>query len=247
MNKKSSLSFAVVIPARYKSSRFPGKPLVDLLGKPMIQHVWELSVEAVGAEQVYVATDDARIQEVCLSFGAQVVMTSGDCLTGTDRLAEVNEALCKDFLINVQGDEPLLNPLDISLMVDAYRANPGSVINAMCKIGKDEWQSLTVPKVVASKSGRLLYMSRSPIPSTKGGGYIRAMKQVCIYAFGAEHLKFFASTKLKTPIEDIEDIEILRFLENDVEVKMIEVDAGSAAIDVEGDVGTVLQLLQSRA
>lgn len=99
----STQSFAVVIPARFKSSRFPGKPLVDICGKPMIQHVWERCCKAVGPELVYVATDDEGIQDVVESFGGQVVMTSSECLTGTDRLAEANQALDKDFIVNVQG------------------------------------------------------------------------------------------------------------------------------------------------
>ena len=103
-------TFAVVIPARYESSRFPGKPLVDICGKPMIQHVWERCCLAAGQEKVYVATDDARIQSAVEAFGGQVVMTSSECLTGTDRLAEANLQLNCDFIVNVQGDEPSHKP-----------------------------------------------------------------------------------------------------------------------------------------
>jgi len=244
MSETTSLSYAVVIPARYKSSRFPGKPLVSLLGKPMIQWVWELSCKAVGPELVFIATDDQRIENACIEFGAQVVMTSDSCLTGTDRLAEVNELLGKDFLINVQGDEPLLDPQDIIKVRDSYIKSPEVIVNAMCRIPTElEYRSLTVPKVVVSKTGKLLYMSRAGIPTTKQALFEGAMKQVCIYAFSSTHLKFFASHSEKTPIEMIEDIEILRFLENDIAVQMIEVDAGSAAVDTQEDVVKVIELL----
>lgn len=242
----SELEYAVVIPARFASSRLPGKPLVDLLGKPMIQHVWERCCRAVGAQRVYVATDDPRIATACESFSAQVIMTPSDCLTGTDRLAQANQQLQKAFLINVQGDEPLINPQDIVTIVEHYRANPNTVINAMCAITDPaEHQSLTVPKVVASLSGNLLYMSRAGVPLSKKGTFVSAKKQVCIYAFSREHLAFFALNPAKTPLEQIEDIEILRFLENDIPVKMIEVEAGSLAVDVPEDIPRVLAKLKS--
>lgn len=238
------MKYAVVIPARYQSSRFPGKPLVEILGKSMIQRVWERCCEAVGQECVYVATDSEKIQSHCETFAAQVIMTSSDCLTGTDRLAEANQLLDCDFIINVQGDEPLINPNDIRSVISTYEQQPGTVINAMCAIKtEDEFRSFTVPKVTASQSGNLLYMSRSAIPVTKTNGFVFGFKQVCIYAFSKEHLQFFASHQQKTPIEEVEDIEILRFLENDIPVQMIEVASSSIAVDVPSDVDKVIKAL----
>ncbi|HCE2178519.1 TPA: 3-deoxy-manno-octulosonate cytidylyltransferase [Vibrio parahaemolyticus] len=238
-------NFAVVIPARYKSSRFPGKPLVDICGKPMIQHVWERCCLAVGQEKVYVATDDSRIQNVVESFGGQVVMTSSDCLTGTDRLAEANLQLNCDFIVNVQGDEPLINPEDINTVIEAFLKS-GNVTNAMCVINSEqEFRSFTVPKVTFSQSGKLLYMSRAGIPQTKTGEYKFGYKQVCIYAFSKEQLAFFYSNKAKTRHEQVEDIEILRFLESDYVVDMVEVEAGSLAVDVPTDVKAVITKLTS--
>jgi 3-deoxy-manno-octulosonate cytidylyltransferase (CMP-KDO synthetase) len=232
-------SFAVVIPARYKSSRFPGKPLVDICGKPMIQHVWERCCEAVGKVNVYVATDDNRIESVVNSFGGSVILTSSDCLTGTDRLAEVNEKLDFDFLINVQGDEPLIDPKNILKVIDAFKKS-GKIVNAMSRItSEDEFRSLTVPKVTTSTSGRLMYMSRSGIPLTKDGEFKFSYKQICVYAFSKEHLKFFSSKFEKSPLEAVEDIEILRFLESDYQIEMVEVDSGSLAVDIPSDVGKV--------
>lgn len=238
------MKYAVVIPARYESSRFPGKPLVDLLGKPMIQRVWERCCEAVDSELVYIATDSELIQDKAKKFGAQVIMTSSDCMTGTDRLAEANKQLGCDFIVNVQGDEPLINPLDIQTIIQAYQKQPNTIINAMCRLKSEgEFRSFTVPKVVTSKSGNLLYMSRSPIPITKNNNYAFGYKQVCIYAFSKEHLEFFSSHKEKTNIEKIEDIEILRFLESDIPVFMIEVESSSIAVDVPEDVEKVINHL----
>jgi 3-deoxy-manno-octulosonate cytidylyltransferase (CMP-KDO synthetase) len=239
------MKFSVVIPARYQSSRFPGKPLVDILGKPMIQRVWEQCCLAVGQSLVYIATDSEEIDKKASEFGAQVIMTSSDCLTGTDRLAEANLQLNCDFIINVQGDEPLINPEDIKTVIEEYNNKPNTIINAMCRLkNEDEFRSFTIPKVVTSKSGNLLYMSRSPIPVTKTNQFSSGFKQVCIYAFSKEHLEFFSSHQQKTEIEGIEDIEILRFLENDIPVKMIEVEASSIAVDVPDDVQKVIKLLK---
>ena len=243
MNKTN---YAVVIPARYQSSRFPGKPLVDLCGKPMIQHVWERCCIAVGKDRVYVATDSEQIELVVKEFGGAVIRTSSDCLTGTDRLAEANLTLNCDFIINVQGDEPLISPDDINTVAQAYLNGDGSVVNAMCEItDKQEFNSFTVPKVVCDQSGKLLYMSRSTIPLTKNGEFKFAYKQVCIYAFSKEHLAFFNSHQTKTPLEEVDDIEILRFLESQYAVKMIEVNKGPIAIDIPEDVERVIKILQA--
>ncbi|MDE1326590.1 3-deoxy-manno-octulosonate cytidylyltransferase [Vibrio aestuarianus] len=236
-------NFAVVIPARYESSRFPGKPLVDICGKPMIQHVWERCCQAISRNKVYVATDDTRIQEVVQGFGGQIVMTSSECLTGTDRVAEANLQLDCDFIVNVQGDEPLINPNDINIVIEAF-LKTGNVTNAMCSItSEQEFRSLTVPKVTFSQSGKLLYMSRAGIPLTKLGKYEFGYKQVCIYAFSKEQLAFFYSNKVKASNEQVEDIEILRFLESDYTVDMVEVGAGSLAVDEPSDVQAVKNLI----
>ena len=240
------MKYAIVIPARYQSSRFPGKPLADILGRPMIQHVWERCCLAVDTSLVYIATDSDKIREVAEDFGAQVIMTSSTCLTGTDRLAQANKQLNCDFIINVQGDEPLINPEDIKAVINEYEKAPNTIINAMCRLeDEQEFRSFTVPKVVTSKSGNLLYMSRSPIPVTKSNQFHSGYKQVCIYAFSKEHLEFFASHQEKTQIEAIEDIEILRFLENDIPVKMIKVEASSIAVDVPEDIDKVINGLKA--
>ncbi|WP_045860378.1 3-deoxy-manno-octulosonate cytidylyltransferase [Teredinibacter purpureus] len=238
-------NYAVVIPARFESSRFPGKPLVDICGKPMIQHVWERCCEAVGGEKVFVATDDDRIESAVNTFGGSVIRTSSGCLTGTDRLAEANRTLNCNFIVNVQGDEPLVSPEHIKNVIESYINSDGAIINAMCKISDErEFRSLTVPKVVCDQSGKLLYMSRSGIPLTKEGDFKFGLKQVCIYAFSREHLEFFLSQQKKTPLEEVEDVEILRFLESGYEVNMVEVGSGSIAVDIPDDVARVVLSMQ---
>ncbi|WP_298942626.1 3-deoxy-manno-octulosonate cytidylyltransferase [uncultured Psychromonas sp.] len=243
---ENNMKYAVVIPARFQSSRFPGKPLVDICGKPMIQHVWEKCCVAVNSVDVYVATDSTEIAERVKGFGGQVVMTSSDCLTGTDRLAEANLKLDCDFLINVQGDEPVIEPSNITKIIESFKKT-SNVTNAYCAItSEDEFRSLTVPKVVTTSNQKLLYMSRSAIPLSKGGDYVNAYKQVCVYAFSRDHLSFFTSSKEKTPLEKIEDIEILRFLESDIQVDMVEVESGSLAVDIPADVDKVIAYLNSK-
>lgn len=237
--------FALIIPARYKSSRFPGKPLIDLCGKPMIYHVWARCSAAVGEDHVYVATDDSRIANVVESFGGKVLMTSEKCATGTDRVAEAAQSLGCEYVVNVQGDEPLIDPADIKVALRAFEPG-GGVVNAMRAIkSESEFQSFNVPKVVCDQRGELLYMSRSPIPISKSGGFVSGFKQVCIYVFSLEHLKQFAASAEKTPLEAVEDIEILRFLEMGVKVKMVEVGGNSIAVDVPEDVEKVLAEMRS--
>lgn len=239
--------FAILIPARYASSRFPGKPLANILGKPMIRYVWERCVQSVDARHVYVATDDQLIADACAEFAARVIMTRPDCLTGTDRVAEAVQNLDYAFFINVQGDEPLLDPADIQRVAEAYRLSGGAVVNAMIRIhDEQEYWSRNVPKVVTGSDGLLLYMSRAGIPANKAGKFELAWKQVCIYAFSREQLRQFASITRKGPIEAIEDIEILRFLDMGVAVHMVELTNTSLAVDTPEDLQRVINALGAR-
>jgi 3-deoxy-manno-octulosonate cytidylyltransferase (CMP-KDO synthetase) len=242
----SGSDFAIVIPARFASSRFPGKPLADIRGKPMIRHVWEKCIAAAGLERVYVATDDARIADACEGFGARVLTTSSDCLTGTDRVAEAARTIDCDFIVNVQGDEPMLHPPDILRLADAFRASRGAVVvNGMTPIlDESEYWSRTVPKVVAAPDGRLLYMSRAGVPANKAGTFVGAKKQVCIYCFSREQLERFAAAPAKGDIERTEDIEILRFLEMGIEVRMVELTSATIAVDTPEDLERVVNALR---
>jgi len=235
----------IVIPARYQSTRLPGKPLIDLVGKSMIRRTWERCVEALPSNQVFVATDSEIIQKHCLDFGAQVVMTSNRCLTGTDRLAEANLVLQLDLVINVQGDEPVIDPRDIQTVIQYAKKNDGMIVNAIASINEEsEFRSTMIPKVVKTLNDDLLYMSRSPIPGNKSNVFDFGYKQICIYAFPRSALQKIQSISKKTPFEEVEDIEILRFLELGLPVKLIEVSGKSVAVDIESDVHKVIKLIK---
>ena len=237
-------NYLVVIPARYQSSRFPGKPLADIHGKSMLRRVWDKCIRAASPDKILVATDDDRIKGHCQENGMQVEMTSSSCLTGTDRLYEVALKRKSDIYINVQGDEPLISPNDIKAIIDASQNEPEITFNAMCQINEEaDFRNPNIPKVVTQKDGRLLYMSRAPIPTNKKLEFEKAMKQVCIYAYPRDVLIAFGSLKEKTPLESIEDLEILRLLELGYTVKMIEVSGSSVAVDTQQDLDKVRSLI----
>ena len=171
-----------------------------------------------------------------------------ECLTGSDRVYQASLILEADVFINVQGDEPLISPEDIKSVINASEMHQNSIINAMCPITNDvDFRSSAIPKVAVNMKNDLLYMSRAPIPLTKKKTMIKAYKQVCIYAFPVKALEKFATQKTKTPFESIEDIEILRFLEMGLSVKMIEVNNTSIAVDYPEDVKRVENELNSNS
>jgi|TARA_B110000037_G_scaffold216019_1_gene274372 3-deoxy-manno-octulosonate cytidylyltransferase (CMP-KDO synthetase) len=241
------MKIIIVIPARYGSSRYAGKPLIKLLNKPMIQWVAELSARVVGKESVYIATDDNQIQKAVTQEGYNVVMTSENCLTGTDRLAEVAKKIEADIYINVQGDEPLVNPIDIQKVIDLKKQYPNDVINGYTTMEKDEDpQSLNKPKIIFTEDKRMVYISRQPLPGFKDPKYISKVyyKQVCIYAFNREELLAFGNFGRKSKLEESEDIEIIRFLEWGKTIRLVETQPGSLAVDVPEDVEKVEAILK---
>jgi len=238
----------VVIPARYKSSRFPGKPLVNLLGKPMILWVSELSAKAVGKENVYIATDDERISKIVTAAGFNAIMTSDHCFTGTDRLAEAANKISADIYINVQGDEPLVNPKDIINIIKTKELYYNEIINGYCPISSDEDpNNVNIPKVIFTEDNNLVYISRNAIPGFKDKSQAPSQyyKQVCIYAFTADELKSYADYGRKSTLEVSEDIELIRFLEWGKKIRMVETNSGSLAVDVQEDVAKVEQGLRN--
>ena len=240
------MKYAVVIPARFQSSRLPGKPLVDIHGKSLLQRTYEQCIKAVEQDKVFVATDNNDIYKHCTSLNIQVVMTSENCLTGTDRIAEFAKKYDADFYVNVQGDEPLIAPKDIRKVIDTANKYPNEVINGFASIDKEkDYHSLTIPKVVLRPDGRLLYMSRSPIPGNKKRVFEKSWRQICIYAFPKKTLEDFSTLKRKTDLEQEEDIEILRFLEMGYEVRMIELSKDSIAVDTPEDLEIVRKILKN--
>jgi 3-deoxy-manno-octulosonate cytidylyltransferase (CMP-KDO synthetase) len=239
------MKFILVIPARYKSTRFPGKPLLDLAGKTMIQRVYEKCRQAVDSNLIYVATEDERIVEHCKQLQIQCILTSDNCLTGTDRVAEVANNIDAAYYINVQGDEPVINPQDIKNLILLLESANGKILNGYCDIDSEaDYRSVSVPKVVVRNDERLLYMSRAAIPGNKSNEFHLGYRQVCIYAFPKEALHDFSNQKSKTPLEQEEDIEILRFLEMGYEVQMVKMSKESIPIDNPEDVEKVLKRLE---
>lgn len=239
------LDFVIVIPARHDSTRFPGKPLIDLKGKSMIERTYNQCLKAAPKHKIYVATDDLKIYKHCEDKKINVKMTSKKCLTGTDRVAEFAESIKANYYINVQGDEPLFNPNDILKIIENLNYEKKDILNGYCKISnKDEFYSTSTPKVVFKTNGELMYMSRSPIPGNKKNEFSIGFRQVCIYAFTKESLVLFSNHKNKTPIEMIEDIEILRFIELGMKVKMIELSNKSIPVDNHEDIEKVLKHLK---
>ena len=152
----------IVIPARMQSSRLPGKPLIDLNGQTLIQRTYNQCAKAFPKERIYIATENIQIENHCKAENMQVIMTSDNCLTGTDRVAEVAEQIEADYYINVQGDEPLMNPQDILDTEVAIQKYKGEVINGYAKVSDESlYTSLSIPKLVFRPDGRLLYMSRA--------------------------------------------------------------------------------------
>ena len=238
-----STNYILVIPARYKSTRFPGKPLIDILGKTMLERVYEKCIEAVESSKIFVATDDKRIEKHCIERGIQCIITSTNCLTGTDRIGEVAKTIDADFYLNVQGDEPIFNPLDINILIKQIEKsnNNYDVFCGFCPIDDSErFFSKDVPKVIFNKNQELIYISRSPIPGNKNGKFNFGFRQVCAYAFSKKSLMSFYSTKEKTPLEEQEDIELLRFLELGYKVKMLKMSNVSIPVDREEDLKRVL-------
>ena len=236
-----------VIPARYNSSRLPGKPLADICGKPMIWWVYEQSLKVPELDEVYVATDDERIECVCKKLGMNVVMTSVDCETGTDRVGEVARMISADLYVNIQGDEPLMSPEVISKVITPFYDNPDlQVANLMCKIEDPiEVVNFTIPKVIANREGVGIYLTRSTAPYPKGSINYDYYKQTCVYGFKPEALEFFCKTP-RGKIEQIEDIEILRFIENGYKVQYVEVKSDNVAVDTKNDLEKVRALMAEK-
>lgn len=242
------MKYILVIPARYQSSRFPGKPLIDIEGKTMIKRVYEQCVKTVDPNLIYIATEDQRIKNHCEQHNMQCIMTSSACLTGTDRVGEVAKIIDADYYINVQGDEPLFNPKDIDkLLKEIIIENPPyEVFCGYCSIKDTErFFSLDVPKVVFNSEQELLYMSRAGIPGNKKGNFVFGYRQVCAYGFSKRSLHLFSSKGKKASLEEQEDIELLRFIEMGVKIKMIEMSQESIPVDREEDLYRILNKIKN--
>ncbi len=239
------MDIKIVIPARYESSRYPGKPLVNIKGKSLLLRVYEKCVSAVGKQNTYVATDDQRISDHCKEHDMNCIMTSSNCLTGTDRVYEAVKQLKCSNIINVQGDEPLITKEDILKIIRETKLNPELVHCGMCDIDDpDDFFSCHVPKIVTDNKNYLLYASRAGIPTNKKHQFIKAKRQVCIYSFPSNALYDFYEYGRKSKNEEIEDIEILRFLDLGHKVKMVEISKNPIAVDTKEDAEMLIKYLE---
>ena len=229
-----------IIPARYASTRLPGKPLRDIAGKPMIVRVYERAVQAKRVQDVVVATDDERIRTAVEEHGGRAVMTRTDHATGTDRLAEVAEKMTDyDLIINVQGDEPLIDPTVIDALVEPFLADARLSMATAKTLLTDE-EEIANPnnvKVITDLAGNALYFSRARIPYARNEG-ANVYKHIGIYAYRRDFLLSYARMA-QTPLERSESLEQLRALENGHRIHVIETDAVFIGVDTEEDLTAV--------
>lgn len=248
------MGVTVVIPARYASTRFPGKPLADLCGKPMIQWVYERSALCDSVDNVIVATDDNRIAEAVKGFGGNVAMTRADHATGTDRLAEVAEQLDDEIIVNVQGDEPLIDPAMIQAAVEPLLADSsipmGTLKTPLTSV--EEYRNPNVVKVVTDQRGFALYFSRSPIPFPRDftedldsrWAELATAKHIGLYVYRRDFLLKYPSLPV-TPLENQECLEQLRALEHGYRIMVAETNLVGQGVDTPEDLERVKILLSS--
>lgn len=236
-----------VIPARYASTRLPGKPLLDICGKPLIQHVWETVSRARGLDEVVVATDDARIAHAVQAFGGKVCMTSPDCRSGSDRVREVAASLAADVYVNVQGDEPLLEASAIERLRDVFTEDASVQVATLCsRISEEQARSPHQVKVVRDHAGNALYFSRAPLPFVRESGEsTEFLGHVGIYAYRTDALRGFASLPF-SPLERAEKLEQLRFLQAGIPVRVLEVPPMGVGVDTPEDLERVRAVVKKR-
>jgi len=238
------MTISIIIPARYGSSRYRGKPLVKILGKEMVIRVADICSKIKNAN-VYVATDSKKIASVVKKYGHNYIFTSSSCLTGTDRVAEASKKIRSKIFINVQGDEPTINPKDIKKVIETKKRFPNHVVCGYDKVHDFENpSSINLPKVVVNSKGELIYISRALVPGKKNlSQKIQNHKQFCIDTLNKKQLKKFSAKKKKSETENFEDIEILRFFDLNEKIKMVKLNSNSVAVDEIADVKKAEKLL----
>jgi 3-deoxy-manno-octulosonate cytidylyltransferase (CMP-KDO synthetase) len=243
------MSVLGVIPARYGSTRFPGKPLADIGGKSLVRRVWERAVLVAGLDAVIVATDDERILQHVEGFGGRAVLTSPDHASGTDRVGEVARLMPHGYYVNMQGDEPLLNPQAVAALVAATTgqgAEMGTLVSLVAEAEAAEVAANpNVVKVVCDGQGYALYFSRAPVPYQRNPGVARLLKHVGIYMYSREALLRICAAP-PVMLEQAEGLEQLRALYLGIRILAVETGYNPAAVDVPGDVDVVLAQLAAQ-
>jgi 3-deoxy-manno-octulosonate cytidylyltransferase (CMP-KDO synthetase) len=254
------MSVVAIIPARYGSTRLPGKPLANIGGKPMIQHVYESASKARELDRVLVATDDRRIEKAVKSFGGEVMMTARRHRSGTDRLAEVAHKIRADWLVNVQGDLPFIHADTIAQAVLPMRRDRTIPMATVCTpiYDESEWRNPNVVKVLTDHAGFALYFSRAPIPFVRNGvidprgkktartkRHLFGYRHLGLYVYRRDFLLKFARLQ-PTELERIESLEQLRALQNGYRIYVAEVDERSIEVDTLADLKRAERYLKSR-
>lgn len=235
-----------VIPARFGSSRLEGKPLMDICGKPMVWWVYQQAQKVSQLSEVLVATDDERIQSVCNSFSIPSILTSKDCENGTERVAEVARKIKADMYVTIQGDEPLIEPQTIEALIRLMISNS----DVQCATLKTKFVNpvdvvnATTPKVVTDNENNIVLISRSPIPYPKAALEFDYYKPLGVYAFRSEAISKYTSLK-KGLLEKAEEIELLRFIENGMPIRIGEVVSSSIAVDTMKDLQRVRKIIDN--
>src|SRR5438477_1312402 len=249
-SKLDSSKVVIVIPARYGSTRLPGKPLVPLVGKPMIQRVFERAKQAKTAGRVIVATDDERIVAAVKAFGGEAKLTRTDHRTGTERIAEVAAHTDGEVFVNVQGDEPLLDPAAVDTAVKALLEEPAAAISTVAVAIRTPGDIMdpNVVKTVLDFEDNALYFSRAPIPWVRDTGmktHARHLKHLGLYVFQRDALLEYP-TLPQGELERIEQLEQLRWMENGWKIRVAEVEHDAVSVDVPEDVARLEKLLEGR-
>jgi 3-deoxy-D-manno-octulosonate cytidylyltransferase len=231
------------IPARYGSTRLPGKPLLPIAGRPMIEHVYSRVARARGLDRVVVLTDDERIARAVEGFGGEWEMTPEDCASGTDRIAWAARRWAAAAVINVQGDEPLIDPEEVSRVAAHLAANPQDpIVTLATAAAPEEMDDPSAVKVVLARDGAALYFSRAPIPYPRQQGGAAPLKHLGIYGYQREALLRLAALP-PSLLERRESLEQLRALENGIPIRVLVVDRGSFGVDTADDLEKVERLL----
>lgn len=233
----------IVIPARFNSSRLQGKPLIDLAGKPMIVRTAEKCLEVASPEEVVVATDDAKIIQACEIYGIRAEMTSVEHPTGSDRVAEIAARINAGCYINVQGDEPVFNSQDILKIARESLTDRNKTYIGYCDLRKEEWGDTKHIKLIFGLDNQLIYIGRANVPGSHEGDFKFGYRQVCVYAYTADTLERFTSSNGRTPLEKVEDNEVMRFLELGMAVEVVKLSGDSISVDREQDIQRVLKML----
>ncbi|TVP82013.1 MAG: 3-deoxy-manno-octulosonate cytidylyltransferase [Puniceicoccaceae bacterium] len=245
-SKKDNMRQVIVIPARMASSRLPGKAMIDILGKPVIRHVWERCAQVHPEGDIFVATEDEVIVEYCVANEMNCVNT-GPAECATTRVQLLSERVPAEAYLNIQGDEPLVNTQDVRRLLDYNRNNPGRIVFGKTGCSENDFRDPSKAKVVCAPDGRLLFTSRAGIPLDIRGNFVTAERAIWLFAFYKNALDRYVEHRRYSKLDRIEQLDIIRFLELDIPVHCIDMIGDSWAVDEAKDVKIVEERMKSAA